>query len=264
MKIGFVGAGKMAEAIMAALIRAGLVEAHEVSASDVKAARRDEIRKRYGINMYSRNAEAVVAADVVFLAVKPQELGVVLGELSGDLAARHLVVSIAAGKRLAFIENLLPRARVVRVMPNLPCQVAEGMSVYCLGAGTRDADARTMVALLSCFGKALELPEDQFDAVTAVSGSGPAFFAHVLELIADAGVREGLSRADAVLLAEQTMLGTARVLMERAQEPCDLIAAVKSPGGTTAAGLEQLQTPALAEIFRRTIHAATERSRELR
>ncbi len=263
MKIGFIGTGKMAEAIMASLIHGKIVEAHEVSASDIKAARRDAIRKRYGINMYSKNADVVVAADVLFLAVKPQDLATVLHELAGDITARHLVVSIAAGKRLAFLEELLPQARLVRVMPNLPCQVAAGMSVYCMGATTREADARMMMTLLNSFGKALELPEEQFDAVTAVSGSGPAFFAHVLDLIAEAGVHEGLTHDDAVLLAEQTMLGTARVLMEQEVAPRELIAAVKSPGGTTAAGLEQLETPLLADIIRRTIHAATQRSREL-
>jgi pyrroline-5-carboxylate reductase len=263
MKIGFIGAGKMAEAIMASLLHAKVVEAHALSASDISAARRDAIRKRYGINMYSKNADVAVAADILFLAVKPQDLAAVLHELAGDVTANHLVVSIAAGKGLAFLEDLLPQARLVRVMPNLPCQVGEGMSVYCMGATTREADGRTVDTLLSCFGKALELPEAQFDAVTAVSGSGPAFCARLIDLMAAAGVNEGLTHDDALLLAEQTMLGTARVLMDRNLSPGELIAAVKSPGGTTAAGLEQLETPLLADIIRRAIHAAAERSRAL-
>jgi len=263
MKVGFIGGGKMAEAIVAALLASKTCKAHEISAGDLSADRRKALKRRFGINVYSKNFSVVEAAPTIVLAVKPQNFPDVLAELAPDLGAKHLVVSIAAGKTLAGIQTALGSDRVVRVMPNLACQVAEGVSAFCAGAGATRRDKETVEKLLASFGKVVELPEDRFDAVTAVSGSGPAFFTYVLQSIVEGGVEAGLDRDVAVLLAEQTMLGTSKLLLENGMDPEALIKAVTSPQGTTAAGLAVLEKSDVADVMRRTIRAAADRSREL-
>lgn len=263
MKTGFIGAGRMAEAIIASVLRSKTLRTSDLFASDIDATRRRLLKRRYAINVYSKNRLVVSAAEVLFLAVKPQGLDPVLRELAPDLTGNHLVISIAAGRTLEAIESLLPGMKVVRVMPNLPCVVAEGMSVFCMGSRADAGDRRTVMRLLSCFGKVLELPESQFDAVTALSGSGPAFFAYVLAELVEGGVQQGLDRDDALVMAEQTMLGTSRLLMENKVDPQDLIRSVASAKGTTAAGLAVIEKSALARTLHRTIKAAAKRSREL-
>lgn len=262
-KIGFVGAGKMAEAMIAGLIEKGFCGPDGILASDANSERLTEISRQFGIRITLDNAEVMSYADVCVLAVKPQQLNEVLAGLGTRITGAPLVVSIAAGKTTAFIESLLPAGRVVRVMPNIACLVGEGMNVFTRGSRATAADADLVSRLLTCCGRALELPETLFDAVTALSGSGPAFFAHILDRLADGAVKEGLSREQALLLAEQTMLGTARLLMVKAMAPADLAAAVTSAKGTTAAGRAILETPVLDDILGRTIEAAARRSREL-
>jgi pyrroline-5-carboxylate reductase len=201
--------------------------------------------------------------DVVFLAVKPQNLDGVLEEIAPSIREEHLVISIAAGKRIEHIESLLPGAKVVRVMPNIAATVSEGMSVFCTGHKVTVEDRRTAVTLLSCFGQVLELPEEQFDAVTALSGSGPAFFAHFLNLMVQGGVELGLSRKDSELLAAQTMLGTAMLLAKGEYGAEELIDAVSSARGTTVAGMAVLGRAPLPEVVVDTLRAAARRSEEL-
>jgi pyrroline-5-carboxylate reductase len=263
MKIGFIGAGKMAEAIMAALVKSKTAAPNEVLACDINAERRETIRRRLGVGVYSKADAVVGAAEVVVLAVKPQDLQAALEPLAPHFTSKHLVLSIAAGKTLAFLEGLLPAARVIRVMPNLPSVVGEGMSVFCSGAQATSRDRARARTLLASFGKVLELPESALDAVTALSGSGPAFFAYVLEAMIAGAVGLGLDRTDARLLAEQTMLGTSRYLVEIGDEPQAFIAAVASPKGTTAAGLEVLEASDLRAVLARTLGAAAHRSHEL-
>ncbi len=263
MKIGFLGAGKMAEAMMAAWLESETVTAHELFACDTDAERRRRIKRRLGVNAYASVQPFAEEVELLVLAIKPQDLDAALSALPPDVGPKHLVVSIAAGRRLAWLEERLPAVRLVRVMPNLPCQVAEGMSVYCLGACTKAADAATVETLLAGFGKVLRLPEDRFDAVTALSGSGPAFFASFLDAMAEAGMAEGLDRDDALLLCNQTMLGTARFLLEKRQDPRQLIQAVASPKGTTVAGLAALDQSDFAAAVQAAVRAATQRSREL-
>ena len=263
MKAGFVGCGKMGEAIMASLIRSRAVRPCEVFVSDAKASRRRALSRRYKVNVSANNAIVASRAQTVFLAVKPQELNAVLDDISAAVTGRHLVISIAAGRRLSSIESRLPRARAVRVMPNLPALVSEGMSVFCAGSRATAADRKRTVRLLSCFGRVLELPESHFDTVTALSGSGPAFFAYVLDAVVRAAVGQGLARKQAKLLAEQTMLGTAKLLMQQHIDPLDLVRAVASPKGTTEAGLKVLEPSSVAKVLERTIAAAAVRSREL-
>ncbi len=187
-------------------------------------------------------------------------------ELDRETLVAALLHDVAEDTQVTLeqIESRLPVGTpVVRVMPNLPCTVGEGMSVYCLGRRARRADARTAVRLLTCFGRVREVPERLFDAVTALSGSGPAFFAYVLDALARGAQKEGLTRSDALLLAEQTMLGTARLLLDTGQEPEALIQAVASPKGTTVAGLTVLTASPVSTILARAIRAAARRSREL-
>jgi len=264
MRIGFLGSGKMAEAILAALIRNGIVKASEVLACDVVADRRAFLKQRYRVGITDSAEKLVQSSDVIILAVKPQDLDAVLRQVAPLLQSRKLLISIAAGKTLAHLQRLVgARVRIVRVMPNLPVMVGEGMSVFCLGSRARPADRRLVSRLLGCCGRVLELPERHFDAVTALSGSGPAFFAYVMEALAAGARRAGLPASAARALSAQTMLGTARYLLETERDPSEFIQAVASPKGTTAAGLKVLYSSALQGILGRTIHAAAKRSREL-
>lgn len=263
MKISFIGAGKMAEAIIASLIRAKVASPSEIFASDTSEDRRKALKKDYGVNTYASNSLVAGMGNVIFLAVKPQQLDDVLAEIAPSVTREHLVISIAAGRRLARIEELLPEARVIRVMPNIACLATEGMSVFCAGGRALASDRALAKKLLGSVGRVLELPEEQFDAVTALSGSGPAFFAWVAGQAAEAAVRLGLSREDACTLAAQTMLGTARLMLEKPMAPTELVAAVSSPNGTTVAGMKVLAASDVGAVLADTLKAAAQRSREL-
>ncbi len=263
MKVTFIGAGRMSEAMIASLIKSKQVAAHSIFASDISRSRRDVLKRKYGINVYSRNTLAIGDSDVVFLCVKPQELKVVLEDIACSLSRNQVVVSIAAGKKLAFIEGIIDGVRAVRVMPNLACLAGEAMSVYCGGTRATQKDKKTVAQLLRCFGRVLEMPEKAFDAVTAISGSGPAFFAYLSLCMVEAGVAEGLKREDALLLAEQTMLGTGKLLLEKGMGAEELIKAVSSAKGTTEEGMKILGKPAVSKAIAATICAAAQRSKEL-
>lgn len=263
VKVGFVGGGKMAEAIIADLVHSRILDSRDIFVVDISEERRRLLKRRHGVNVFADNALMLGVVDVLFLAVKPQNLEAVLTELADDVRPDHLLISIAAGKRIEFIEAKLPQAKVVRVMPNLPALISEGMSVFCMGQRATVSDRKTAVTLLSCFGQVLELPEEQFDAVTALSGSGPAFFAHFLQLMIEGGEQLGLKRKDAALLAEQTMLGTAMLLVKGEYGIDELIKAVSSAKGTTVAGMEVINASDLRRIACETLEAAARRSQEL-
>ena len=264
MRIGFLGAGKMAEAILSALIRNRIVPASAIMVREVVANRRAFIRRRYRVASAATATDLVQACDVVILAVKPQDLDELLVHVAPALGRRHVVISIAAGKTLSHLQKLAgPRIRLVRVMPNLAVMVGEGMSAFCLGRHARPADRKLAARLLGCCGRVVELDERHFNAVTALSGSGPAFFAYLMSALAGAAGAEGLPADAARLLAEQTMLGAARYLLETGIEPEEFVQAVASPKGTTAAGLKVLEASAVRRILGRTIQAAARRSHEL-
>lgn len=263
MRIGFVGCGKMAEAIAGGLIAAKVARPSQIRGSDVDAARLRTLRRKHGISVCTENTEVVTNSDVIFLAVKPYQIESVLREVHNVVRNRHLFISIAAGVPLEAMESLLPRGRMVRVMPNMPCLVSAGMSVFCLGSRTRHGDRRTVGKLLSSFGLAMELPEAVFDSVTAISGSGPAFFSFLLDKMADGAVKKGLDRKTALRLAVQTMLGTAKLLMEQGTDPGELVARVATPNGTTAAGLAVMEKSNVDQVLRETIRAAAKRCREM-
>ncbi|MCK5850761.1 MAG: pyrroline-5-carboxylate reductase [Kiritimatiellae bacterium] len=263
MKIGFIGAGKMAEAILSDLIRSSFVKPQNVYMSDVNSDRRKLIRKRYCVNIFPDSRHVMDGTDVVLLAVKPQDIDSVLGDIADILSNKQLIISIVAGKKLSYLTGKLNSSKVIRVMPNIAALVSESMSAFCVGKGVGEKDKARAVKLLSSFGEILEVPEKHFDAVTALSGSGPAFFAHFLSLMIDAGTNLGLQKKDSAILACQTILGTATLLAKGIFTPDELVEAVSSPKGTTVAGLEVLQKAPVANIIRKTLQAAADRSKEL-
>ena len=252
----------MAEAIFSGVLKSGEVKPGDVTACEQLAERREFLRGHYGINVAAETT-ALRGADVLILAVKPQDLPAALAEIVAWVAPCHLVVSIAAGWTLARLEAALPVARVVRVMPNLPILAGEGMSAFTLGTRATRGDAETVRWIFSRSGVAEELPENLFDGVTALSGSGPAFFAYALRAYAKAAEARGMPADVASRLALQTLAGTAAYLRQTSQTPEDFMRAVASPKGTTEAGLNALNAANAETILARAIHAAWDRSAEL-
>ena len=259
MKIGFLGAGKMAEAIVSALVQSGQ---QDIVACDTSKERRDWMAKQYGVTVTDCPVETAKKCRVLVLAVKPQDLGALLAGIKKCLTEKHLLISIAAGKTLAALKQ--PAARIVRVMPNLALMVQEGMSVYCASKNAKPADKRLVAQMFGSAGAVLELPEKHFDAVTALSGSGPAFFAYMLNAMIEAAVALKLPKDEARLLAEQTLIGTGIYLQNTGRDIGEFIKAVASPKGTTAAGLAVLEKSTLNAILAKTLTAAAARSAELR
>ena len=262
VSVGFLGAGKMGGAILVSLIKAKIARPSSIRVCDAVPARLEQLAKDYGVKTATA-AEVVAASDVVFLAVKPQDLGVLLDGIPVEVAAKPLYISIAAGKQIAWLEAHMPTARIIRSMPNLAVSVGLGMTAYCGGTKVKKSDLRLAAKVLGSTGKALELPEEQLDAVTALSGSGPAFLAYVVQTMIDGGVALGLSEETAGVLALQTMLGTATVLTNGSTGVVDFIKSVTSAKGTTAEGLAVLEKSSISGTMKRTMAAAARRSREL-
>ncbi len=264
-KIGFVGCGAMARALAGGL-RAGGVDAERIAASDPDAAQREAFEAETGVRAGDSNAATVEGCDAVILAVKPGIVTPVLRELSGatDLA-RPVWISIAAGVSIAAIEAELPGgARVVRAMPNTPALVRAGATAVCANRGAGDADLALARAAFEAVGVVWEAPrEELMDAVTGLSGSGPAYVFLILEALGDAGVRQGLPRDAAYQLAFQTVLGAARLAQESGAHPAALKDQVTSPGGTTIAGLAELERGGVRAALMAAVERATARSREL-
>jgi pyrroline-5-carboxylate reductase len=261
---GFIGAGKMATALIRGMLRSGVAGTATIAASDPLESARSGLAADTGIRVYEANAPVVERSDVLVLAVKPQTMPQVLSQLRPLLGPGHLVVSIAAGVSIAtLIEALGPDRRIVRVMPNTPALLGEGASAYALGPGVPAADEAVMKAFLSSVGRAVQVPETMLDAVTGLSGSGPAFVYLMIEALADGGVRVGLPRDIATMLAAQTVLGGARMVLETGLHPGVLKDQVASPGGTTIAGLHALERAGVRGALIDAVEAATRRSAEL-
>jgi len=263
-KLGFFGAGKMAEGILAAAARQKDFDPATVLMAEKVPARAQEMAAKYGVRVTASAAEVAKAAPVIFLAVRPQDLAALAAEVKPLLNARKLVVSIAAGKSLATLRKALGRdVRLVRVMPNLALRAGEGMCAVCAAANARPADVKRVTDILNGAGRTVVLAERHFDAVTALSGSGPAFFAFMERAMAAGGRALGLPAAAARLLAEQTMLGTAAYLRQSGADLDAFIAGVATPGGTTAAGLDVLAASDFEKTVAATLKAAADRSAEL-
>lgn len=264
MKIGFLGSGKMAEAILSGILQGELVAPEDVIACDKSEERLALMRDEYGVAATADAAEMIKISSVVILAVKPQDMEALLGGLSPLFSGDHLLISIAAGKKLEFLRKVCGKApRLARVMPNLALMAQEGMSAYCLDGDGSEEDRVTTSQIFGSSGAVLELSEEHFDAVTALSGSGPAFVAYLLKGFVDGAVKLGLSPEAARLLAEQTMIGTGIYLQESGRDIGGFIQAVCSPKGTTEAGMNVLHNSDTAEVLEATLAAAAARSREL-
>jgi len=259
--IGLVGAGKMATALALAWKERGL--AGKLIASDPYPAAREAFARVTGATVTDENASVLQLADVVILAIKPQKLDEVLAPLREGAAPPRLVISILAGISTARLEKALGHGRVVRVMPNTPCLVGESATGFCLGTGATQADADATRALFGAVGRVFELPEGQLDAVTGLSGSGPAYVFQIIEAMADGGVLAGLPRDIAQSLAAQTVLGAAKMVLETGRHPGQLKDDVASPGGTTIAGLLAMEQGGVRAALMNAVMAAARRSKEL-
>ena len=261
--VGFVGAGQMARALARGLVEAGLLEGGQITAFDPLPAATDEFASLVpGARVAKSNAAVAAAAEVIILAVKPQHMAAAMDELKPG-AAGKLFVSIAAGVSLARLAAGLGTKRVVRVMPNTPCLVGKGAAGFALGGGASDDDGALVGKLLGAVGIAFQLKEELLDAVTGLSGSGPAYVFTIIEALSDGGVRMGLPRDVAAALAAHTVFGSAAMLVASSEHPAVLKDRVASPGGTTIAGLQALEDRGLRGALIAAVEAATKRSREL-
>jgi pyrroline-5-carboxylate reductase len=262
--IGFIGAGNMAEALIRGLVRGGNIPGERVLASGRRRERLDKLRAAYGIATTLDNREVARGAEIVVLAVKPQILHKVLREIADQLRPGALVISIAAGVDTETIEEALGEAvRVVRAMPNVPATVGAGATAIAAGRHASEADLDTARAIFDAVGITVALDESHLDAVTGLSGSGPAYIFLILEALADAGVKVGLSRRDAQRLAAQTVMGSAKLLLDTDEHPGRLKDMVTSPGGTAIAGLHTLEEGGLRTTLINAVETATKRAREL-
>jgi len=262
MKIAFIGGGNMAEALLKGLLGAGHPAA-EIRVGDPTDERRRMLAERYGVSTTGDNREAAAGADVVLLAVKPATIPEVCRELAG-LAPDRLFVSVAAGVPTSkILRELGPGTRLVRVMPNTPALVGAGMAVLSPAGSATEEDLAAVRRIFGAVGRAVVLPETLMDAVTGLSGSGPAYVFVVIEALADGGVKAGLPRAEALTLAAQTVLGAAKLVIETGLHPGELKDRVASPGGTTIEGLHRLEEAGLRSALISAVTAAARRSAEL-
>jgi pyrroline-5-carboxylate reductase len=262
--VAFLGGGRMGEALVSGLIRSGGRSADEIVVTARREERARELADRYGISATTSNAEAVGRAQTLVLMVKPQDMGSLLEEIADVVTREHLVVSFAAGIRTSFVEkHLRDGVPVVRVMSNVAVLVDEAMSVVAPGSHAEDKHLAVAEELLGYVGRVLRLPETHLDAITATSGSGPAYFFLLAEAMIEACILLGLSRDVATELIIQTMLGSAKMLRDTGKHPVELREMVTSPGGTTIAAIRHLEEAGVRAAFLNAIDAARHRSAEL-
>jgi pyrroline-5-carboxylate reductase len=262
--IALLGTGKIGESLLAGLLSSGWRKPDEVVATGRREERVRDVAARHGVRTTLSNAEAVAGAGIVVIAVKPQDFDTLLGEIGGLLTPEQTVLSVAAAIPTAQIEvRVAPGVPVVRAMPNAPSLVHEGMAGICGGAHAGDEHLALAEEVLSHLGSVVRVPERAMDAVTAVSGSGPAYFALLAEGMIEAGILLGLSREVSTQLVVQTMLGTARLLRDERMHPVELREGVTSPGGTTIRAIQELENAGVRAALFNAIQAAMERSKEL-
>jgi pyrroline-5-carboxylate reductase len=263
-KIAILGAGQIGEALLSGLLSSGWRRAAELSASTRREERADELRERHGIQVSLSNAEAAAGAALVVVAVKPQDIEGLLREVGHLIDSEQTVLSVAAAIPTSAIErHLRDGVPVVRAMPNTPATVHEGIAGICAGAHAGDEHLTLAEEALRHLGAVVRVSEPYMDAVTAVSGSGPAYFALLAEAMIEAGILLGLSREISTQLVVQTMLGTAKQLRDGGMHPVELREMVTSPGGTTIAAIRELERAGVRAAFLNAIQAAMDRSREL-
>lgn len=276
-KTGFIGAGNMAEAMIGAILRAGLRKPQDIMISDADSGRKDEVAGKYNVKSAASNSEIAEFCEIIILAVKPQIMDEMLTDLSVSgcfekIPRRRLFVSIAAGIRLSRLERIIYANRsdqekaampVIRVMPNTPALVGAGVSGICANANATDEDIEQATAILASMGEVFVFDEEKMDAVTAVSGSGPAYGFYLLEAITEAGFKLGLTRSEALKLAQGAISGAIALIRHENETPEALRSKVTSPGGTTEAAINQLENNNVKDLVVEAVLAAARRSREL-
>jgi pyrroline-5-carboxylate reductase len=263
-KVAILGSGNMGEALVKGLLRAGKVPPESLLCTDERAERREELHKRYGVQVSGDNRAAVEGADIVVLAVKPQVMDAVLEAIAPAVDARKLIISIAAGVPIAAIARKLGAGvRIIRTMPNTPALVGAGATALARGPHATEQDLEQALSLFEAVGVAVVVEEHHLDAVTGLSGSGPAFVFMAIEALADGGVKVGLARPIAMALAAQAVMGSAKLVLETGEHPGRLKDQVTSPGGTSIAGVHALEQHGFRAALIAAVEAATKRSREL-
>jgi pyrroline-5-carboxylate reductase len=261
MRIAILGAGKIGESLLAGLRSSDWAD---IIASSRREERAAELREKHGVEATTSNEEAIRGADVVVLAVKPQDIETLLGEIGHLLTSEQTVLSVAAAIPTSKIErHVAADVPVVRSMPNAPSTIHEGIAGMCAGRHAGPEHLQRAGTVLRAVGDVVEVPEDQMDAITAVSGSGPAYYALLAEAMIEAGILLGLSREISTKLVVQTMLGTAKLLRDEGMHPVELREMVTSPGGTTIRAIRELEMAGVRAAFLNAINAAMERSKEL-
>ncbi|MDR0198505.1 MAG: pyrroline-5-carboxylate reductase [Methanomassiliicoccaceae archaeon] len=262
-KIGFIGAGNMAEALMKGIISTGLYNADEITASEVYEPRRKYIADSLKIAVHGDNESVVRNAKFIVLAVKPQHVKEVLTPLKGLLTQGHLIMSIAAGVTLSSLESNVPGCRFIRVMPNQPCMVLASASAFSRGTRATADDCALVNRVLKAVGVSYEVDEGLLDAVTGLSGSGPAYAYMMIDALADGGVLMGLPRDVSTVLAAQTLFGAAKTILETGEQPAKMKDIICSPGGTTIEAVKKLEEGGFRSCLINAVKAAAVRSKEL-
>ena len=263
-QVGFVGAGNMGEALIKGLLNGHLCRPEQITCSDIRPERLEAIKKAYGVKTTSSNSDVVKHSDIVVLAVKPQILKQVVVDIGKYFEPSKLVISIAAGVAMESITSCAKQElKLIRVMPNICVSVGEGVSAIAAGKHATKEDLMVAKAIFDSAGKSLFVEENLLDAVTGLSGSGPAYIFLIIDALADAGVKVGLARNDALLLASQTVLGSAKMLIETGEHPGRLKDMVTSPGGTSIAGIHALEEGGVRTTLIKAVEVATQRSKVL-
>lgn len=264
-KIGFIGSGNMASVLIKGISKAGLVEEKSVFASDIDPEKLESLKSEYGINtVFKDNKKVVEDSDIIVLAVKPQIMSRILSEIDEKLDSSKLVISIAAGISTEYIDSLTSNdLKIIRAMPNTPALIMEGATAICPGENVSEDDLKLAREIFSAVGVVVVVDETQMDAVTGLSGSGPAYIFMMIEALSDAGVKMGLSRNVSMKLAAQTVMGAAKLQIETGMHPGRLKDMVTSPGGTAIAGIHTLEQGALRTTLINAVENATLRSKEL-
>ena len=264
MKIAFIGGGAMGEAMLSAILDKGLSTPQDISVSDINETRRQHLEQKYGVTATASNRQAASSGEIVILAIKPQNLIEVMAELNGHLQPSQLVVSIIAGARINTLCLGLDHNRVVRVMPNTPAQISEGMSVWAATAEVSDEQKKWVGSILSAMGKEIYVDDEQYmDMVTAISGSGPAYVFLFVESLVDAAADIGLPPNMAKELVLQTLLGSGHLIQKSGKPPAELRRMVTSPGGTTAEALLKLEQGRFHDLIKEAVIAAYHKAQQL-
>ena len=263
-KIGIIGTGNMGEALIDGLLHSRSSVPENIICSDVKKEKLKTVREKYGITSKTNNPDVVKASDIIIYAIKPQIMTKILKETADFLDSSKIIISIAAGVPLSAIESCLNKElRLVRVMPNIAAFVREGASAIAPGRHTSEGDLKIAKAIFDSVGKSVIIEESLMDAITGLSGSGPAYIFLIVDALADAGVKMGIARDDALFLSSQTVLGAAKLLMDTKEHPGKLKDKVTSPGGTAIVGLHTLEEGGLRTTLINAVEAATNRAKEL-